>query len=228
MSLFKVDEVSFISNNALLINSISLEIGKGTTTALLGRSGGGKSTLLKLIAAILVPSSGHVYFNDTDTGLMSEEQNLAFRRRCSFVFQDSALWANQDILQNLSLPLQIHYPEMSASERKFTVQSICAMVNYTRSLSLRPADLSTGEQKRIAFARAMICGPEVLFLDECTESLDTKGTETLINLLHNFLAQGNTIIYVSHNSTFIKEFPGTFYIIDDGRIRRTTEQEETV
>jgi len=228
MSLFKVDKVSFISNTTSIINGISLEIEKGTTTALLGRSGGGKSTLLKLIAGILVPSSGHVYFNGTDTGQMSEEQNMAFRRRCSFVFQDSALWANQDILQNLSLPLQIHYPEMSAFDRKFTVQSICAMVNYTRSLSLRPADLSTGEQKRIAFARAMVCGPEVLFLDECTESLDTKGTGTLVNLLHNFLAQGNTIIYVSHNSAFIKEFPGTIYIIDDGHIKQTTEPGEAV
>lgn len=219
MSLFRLEDVTFNSHTSPIVNGVSLEIEKGTATAFLGRSGGGKSTLLKLIAGILVPSSGHVYFEDTDIGTMTESQNLAFRRRCSFVFQDSALWANQDILQNLSLPLQIHYPEMSPQDIKFAVQGICAMVSYTRSLSLRPSDLSTGEQKRIAFARAMICGPEVLFLDECTESLDQKGADTIINLLHNFLASGNTVIYVSHNGSFIKEFPGTFHIIEDGRLR---------
>jgi ABC-type lipoprotein export system ATPase subunit len=227
MPLFKIDKVTFNSKTEPVVKGISFEIEKGTTTALLGRSGSGKSTLLKLIDGILVPASGRIYFDGTDIAQMSVAQNKDFRRRCSFVFQDSALWANQDIMQNLMLPLQIHYPEMSVEDRKFTVQSICAMVSYNRSFLLRPADLSTGEQKRIAFARAMICGPEVLFLDECTESLDQKGTETIVNLLHNFTAQGNTIIYVSHNSAFIKEFPGTIHIIEEGRIKHTADQGES-
>ncbi len=227
MSLFKIDDVTFNSKTEPVVNGISLEIEKGTTTALLGRSGSGKSTLLKLIDGILVPASGHVYFEGTDLASMTGAQNRDFRRRCSFVFQDSALWANQDIMQNLMLPLQIHFPKMSYDERKFTVQSICAMVNYDRSFSLRPSDLSTGEQKRVAFARAMICGPEVLFLDECSESLDQKGTETIVGLLHNFLEKGGTIVYVSHNSAFIKEFPGTFHIIENGLIKHTADQGES-
>ena len=93
------------------------------------------------------------------------------------------------------------------------------MVGYDRDLNLRPVDLSTGEQKRIAFARAMICGPEVLFLDECTESLDRKGSAIIMDLLHNFINQGNTVIYISHNSTFIAEFPGTMYHIENGLIQ---------
>jgi ABC-type lipoprotein export system ATPase subunit len=223
MKLFSAENVTFYSVSAPVIKGITVDIEQGTTTAFLGRSGGGKSTLLKLLAGVLVPASGHIFFEGTEITKMSVSQNRAFRHRCSFVFQDSALWANQDIMQNLMLPLQVHYPQMTWEERQHSVEMMCVKVNYDRPLTLRPSDLSTGEQKRIAFARAMICQPQVLFLDECTESLDQRGTETIAELLHDFLNQGNTILYVSHNSTFIREFPGTIHIIEDGRIKRTTE-----
>jgi len=218
MALFTVENVEFESRSKKIVNGISLEIEKGSTTAFLGHSGSGKSTLLKMVAGILIPSKGKILFENHDIQYMSESVNLDFRRRTAFVFQDSALWANQTIIQNLTLPLQIHFPKMSQEERIFTSQSICAMVGYDRDINLRPIDLSTGEQKRIAFARAMICGPEVLFLDECIESLDRKGARVIMDLLHNFISQGNTIIYVSHNSNFINEFPGNIYKIENGLI----------
>lgn len=218
MALFTVENVEFESRSKKIVNGISLEIEKGSTTAFLGHSGSGKSTLLKMVAGILIPSKGKILFENHDIQYMSESVNLDFRRRTAFVFQDSALWANQTIIQNLTLPLQIHFPKMSQEERIFTSQSICAMVGYNRDINLRPIDLSTGEQKRIAFARAMICGPEVLFLDECIESLDRKGARVIMDLLHNFISQGNTIIYVSHNSNFINEFPGNIYKIENGLI----------
>ncbi len=218
MALFTVENVEFESRSKKIVRGISLEIEKGSTTAFLGHSGSGKSTLLKMVAGILIPSKGKILFENHDIQHMSESVNLDFRRRTAFVFQDSALWANQTIIQNLTLPLQIHFPKMSQEERIFTSQSICAMVGYDRDINLRPIDLSTGEQKRVAFARAMICGPEVLFLDECIESLDRKGARVIMDLLHNFISQGNTIIYVSHNSNFINEFPGNIYKIENGLI----------
>ncbi len=216
MALFTVENVEFESRTAQIVKGVSLSIEKGSTTILSGRSGGGKSTLLKMIAGILVPTSGRVLFEGKDIQNMSKEANLAFRRRCSFVFQDSALWANQNIIQNLTLPLQIHFPKMKQEERVKLVHEVCSKVGYDRDLTLRPVDLSTGEQKKIAFARAIICDPEVLFLDECTESLDKKGSEIIIRLLHDFIDKGNTIIYISHHSSFVNEFPGINYYIDNG------------
>lgn len=216
MALFDVQNVEFETRNKKIVNGISLQIEKGTTTALIGHSGSGKSTLLKLMDGLLVPTGGKILFEGNNIHLMNKNQNLEFRQKCAFVFQDSALWANQTIIQNLSLPLQIHFPAMTHDERLFTIQSICAMVGYDRDLNLRPIDLSTGEQKKIAFARAMICGPQVLFLDECTASLDKKASAVIMELLHNFISQGNTIIYISHNSSFIAEFPGTVYHVEDG------------
>ncbi len=225
-NLFTVDNVQFSSRGKKIVSGISMEIPRGTTTAILGKSGCGKSTLLKLIGGILVPTGGKVLFQGKNIQAMTEKENRSFRSKCSFIFQDAALWANQSILQNLSLPLQIHYPTLTAAEREFMIQNICAMIDFDKDLSLRPADLSMGEMKKVAFARAMMVGPEVLLLDECTESLDVKGAKMFVQLLHNFLDQGNSIIYVTHSTTFAKEFPGNLYVVEQGRLRSSVIQGE--
>ncbi|WP_294429535.1 ATP-binding cassette domain-containing protein [uncultured Treponema sp.] len=216
MALFRIEDVKFNSRSKEVIRGISLDIEAGTVTGLMGRSGSGKSTLLKLIAGILVPSGGRVLYKNIDIQLMNDKRNMRFRRECSFVFQDSALWANQDIAQNLNLPLQTQNPSMSESERKQRIHEVCELVKYERPLNLRPVDLSMGEQKRIAFARALINRPEVLFLDECTESLDKKGGAVILDLLHDFIAAGNTVVYVSHSTSFISAIGGDKYVIDEG------------
>lgn len=223
MALFDVRNISFSQNGKSIVDDISLTIESGTVNGFVGKSGCGKTTLVKLISGILVPTSGSSLFEGRDIQTMSKNRNLIFRKKCSFVFQDSALWANQDIMSNLMLPLQIHFPKMSMEERQFTVNSICAMVNFTKPLNLRPADLSTGEQKKVAFARAMICGPEILFLDEVTSGLDEASCEIIVSLLKNFVENGNTLLYVSHDNDFINEFPGNLFVIEDGKLKGKTQ-----
>lgn len=228
MSLFELKNAGFSAGTNTIVKDVSVSIEKGSTTAFLGKSGCGKTTILKLAAGILVPSTGKVLFDGKDIQTMSKTQNLEYRKKCSFVFQEAALWANQDIKSNLKLPLQIHYPKMTQEEMDFSISSVCAMVNFTKSLSLRPADLSAGEQKKVAFARAMICGPEILFLDEVTASLDLKSTDIIMGLLKAFQENGNTIVYVSHNSEFIKEFQGTMHVIERGTIQRSMNKVKNV
>ena len=218
MALFTLENLYFKSRNQEIIRGVNLEIEKGSVVGLTGKSGGGKSTLLKLIAGILVPSSGKVLYGGVDIQSMNNIKNKEFRRKCAFVFQDSALWANQDIQQNLNLPLQTHNPDMTYSQRLERIHEICSIVKYDRSLQLRPADLSMGEQKRIAFARALINNPEVLFLDECTESLDRKGVEVIMSLLNSFVSEGKTVIYVSHSSVFITSLAGKVLVIEEGQL----------
>lgn len=229
MALFEVRNISMFSPaRTPIVNDVSLTIEKGTTNAFLGKSGCGKTTIIKLISGILLPDEGEVFFEGKNVHTMTKSQNLDFRRRCGFIFQDAALWANQDIATNLSLPLQIHFPKMTKDERDFTINSICAMVDFTKPLSLRPADLSLGEQKKVAFARAMVLGPEILFLDEAIASLDLRSTEIITSLLQNFLENGNTIVYVSHNADFIKAFPGISHIVEKGRIKKTVEHLQNI
>lgn len=216
--LFETQNVEFRSRTTQIIKGISLSIEKGTVAGLTGKSGSGKSTLLKLIAGIYVPTGGKVLYGGKDIQTMTNAQNLAFRKKCAFVFQDSALLANQDILQNLSLPLTTQFPKITAEEKNAKISEVCAKVGYDRPLNLRPVDLSMGEQKKIAFARALINNPEVLFLDECTESLDRKAGAVIMNLLQDFIKNGNTVIYVSHSSSFISSIGGKIFVIDEGRL----------
>lgn len=216
MVLFELDDVKFDSRSKSVIRGISLQIEEGTVNGLVGKSGCGKSTLLKLMAGILVPSGGRVLYKGSDIQLMNNIKNKEFRRECAFVFQDSALWANQDIQQNLNLPLQTHNPKMSLEERLQRIHEVCALVKYERPLNLRPVDLSMGEQKKIAFARALINNPSTLFLDECTESLDRKGGAIIVDLINKFIGGGNTVVYVSHSTSFITAVSGRLHVIDDG------------
>lgn len=219
MALFDVENVEFISQTGIpIVKGASFKIEKGTTVQFDGKSGSGKSTLMKVTAGIIVPTKGTVRFEGRDVHAMNERRTRAFRKRASFIFQDSALWANQNIMQNLMLPLQIHYPELSAEEKVEKIKEVCQLLNYERSLDLRPADLSMGEQKKVAFARAFIIKPEILFLDEVTESLDVKAVDNVTEILHNFLEEGNTMVYISHNPVFVKAFPARKIIMKEGTI----------
>ena len=116
MSLLEMKNVSFIDNTTQVISDTSLSIEKGSVTALLGESGGGKSTVLKLLAGIVIPTKGNIFYNGKELSKMSKKENLDFRKNSAFMFQNSALWANQNIYQNMELPLKIHFPQMSEEE----------------------------------------------------------------------------------------------------------------
>ena len=149
--------VCFEDNNQKIMEDISLNIEQSSITAFLGKPGSGKSTALKLLAGLFPPTAGTVTFEDKNIHSMSQKQNMDFRKRASFMFQDSALWANQDIYHNLELPLQLHFPDMDANARKEKIKKYTELVEFHKPLTIRPAALSIGEQKKISFARALIC-----------------------------------------------------------------------
>jgi ABC-type lipoprotein export system ATPase subunit len=216
--IIELKNVSFSAQEGLIIQNVSVEFETAKTTAIVGPSGGGKSTVLKLAAGLMVPDHGEVLYKGKNISLMNRSENLEFRRRGAFVFQDSALWANQDLYQILELPLKIHFPAMKKMERAQRIRSIAAKVGYRRDLSIRPSRLSMGEQKLIAFARAMLCDPSVLFLDEWTESLDDTSAERLIDIVRNKQREGASIIFVSHDMRLILDLADFVIIIADGKV----------
>jgi ABC-type multidrug transport system ATPase subunit len=162
---------------------------------------------------------------------MNRQEILDFRREASFVFQDSALWANQSIYQILELPLRIHFPEMPPRERESRIKGVLLEVGYKRELSIRPSQLSMGEQKLIAFARAMMCGPRLLFLDEWTESLDESAAQRLISLVQRHQKEQNTVIFVSHDFRIIRNLADYVVMVQGGQTflklsRKQLEEDE--
>ncbi len=219
MSLLKMINVCFEDNDQKIIKDVSHYIEESTVTAFLGKPGSGKSTVLKLLAGLIAPTSGSITFEDKEIHAMTIKENELFRKKAAFMFQDSALWANQDIYHNLELPLQIHYPDMSPKERKSRIKKYAELVEYTKPLTVRPAALSIGEQKKISFARSLICDPDILFLDEPTESIDEKTEDLFISILKDFIAQNKTVVYVSHDNYLINSFLCDKIYFEDGEIK---------
>ncbi|MCR4735481.1 MAG: ATP-binding cassette domain-containing protein [Treponema sp.] len=218
MSLLEMQKVTLIAGQVTPLSDVSLTIEEGTTSVFVGNPGSGKSTALKLLAGLYPPTFGKVFFNGKNIFSMTKKENLAFRKRAAFMFQDSALWANQDIYHNLELPLQIHYPKMEKEELQKKIEEIVKLVDYEKPLTNRPAALSLGEQKKIGFARALLCDPDVLFLDEPTESLDAGTVDRIVTILEKFCKRKGTLIYVSHDADFINKFSGTKYIFKNGEL----------
>jgi ABC-type glutathione transport system ATPase component len=227
--IIEMNDVFFSAQDKSIVRSLSFKFEEGKSAALAGPSGCGKSTALKLAAGLFPPSGGEVLFRGRNIARMSRQENLAFRRVSAVVFQDSALWANQNLYQILELPLRVHFPLMTRKEREERIETVAAEVGYKRELGIRPAELSMGEQKLLGFARAMICRPQLLYLDEWTESLDQSAAQRLIDLVKRLKEQGVSIIFVSHDVRIIREMADIAVVILSGRIytQLTKEQIET-
>jgi ABC-type multidrug transport system ATPase subunit len=160
---------------------------------------------------------------------MNRSETLDFRREAAVVFQDSALWSNQSLFQILELPLRIHFPAMTRKERERRVEAVVSEVGYKKDLGIRPARLSMGEQKLLGFARALVCRPRLLFLDEWTESLDENAAQRLIGLVRNRQQVGDSIILVSHDIRIINDLADVVVMVLGGQafLRLTREQIST-
>jgi len=219
-NIVELNDIHFSDNEGRkIIQGVSIKFTPGKTTAIIGPSGGGKSTVLKLSAGLLQPSHGEVLYNGQNIALMNRSENLEFRRNGAFVFQDSALWANMDLFQTMELPLKIHFPEMTKKQRQNRINEVTAEVGYRKEMNIRPSRLSMGEQKLIAFARAMLCNPSLLYLDEWTESLDENSANTLINLVRNKQKENATVLFVSHDMRVITDLADFIVIVVDGIIK---------
>jgi ABC-type multidrug transport system ATPase subunit len=226
VGLIELYNVSFSAQSGKIVQNISIEFDEARTTAIVGPSGGGKSTVLKLAAGLLVPDQGVVLYKGENVAHMNRSENLQFRREGAFVFQDSALWANQDLFQILELPLRIHFPAMDKKEREQRIKSAVADVGYKKDLWVRPARLSMGEQKLIGFAGAMLCNPSLLYLDEWTESLDESGRVRLMNMVKKKQREGATVVLVRQYMSLIIDIADIVVVIKDGQVsfKATKEQ----
>jgi ABC-type multidrug transport system ATPase subunit len=215
--IIELKDVSFSAQDQKVVQDISAVFEKSKMTAIVGPSGSGKSTVLKLAAGLLVPDKGEVLYNGRNIALMNRSENLEFRREAAFVFQDSALWSNQDLFQILELPLKIHFPQMTKLQRSRRIKEVAAEADYRKDLGIRPSRLSMGEQKLIAFARAMLCNPSLLFLDEWVESLDETSANKLIEVVKRKKREGASVIFVCHDMRIIRDLADYILVIVDGK-----------
>ncbi len=199
------------------LNGVTINLFPGTFTAIMGPSGSGKSTLMHLLAGLDTPTSGEVWIGPTRLGELGEADRTRLRRnRVGFVFQSFNLLPMLSAEQNITLPQRIAGREIDRAWLDWLLVAV-GMQDRRRS---RPAELSGGEQQRIALARALLGRPSVLFADEPTGNLDSRGTEVILTMLRRAVEDlGQTIVIVTHDHQAAARADRILFLAD-GRIVR--------
>ena len=179
------------------LDGVSVELPRGSFTAIMGPSGSGKSTFLNVAAGLDRPTSGSVTLGDVDLARLSERRLTILRReRIGFVFQAFNLLPSLTVAQNIALPMRLD----GRRARRSTVREVAARVGLEKRLRHRPSQLSGGQQQRVAIARALVTRPEVVFADEPTGALDSRTGRDVLALLREVVdADGHTVVMVTHD-----------------------------
>ncbi|HOX92629.1 MAG TPA: ATP-binding cassette domain-containing protein [Spirochaetales bacterium] len=210
--------ISASSGGFRILTDVSLAFPENEWSVVLGAAGSGKSTLLKTAAGLMVPDSGTVLVVGRDMAKFNPRDEIAFRSRSGFVFQDAALWANQSILNNVAMPLRVHRNWMSESQIAETCRDILVRLGYTESMGVRPAELSSGEQKLVSIARALVHQPSLVFLDDPTSNLDEDAVDRLFAELDRLRASSVTVVTVTNNTELAYRFADYLGVLKDGSL----------
>lgn len=201
-----------------VLRGLDLEIGEGQTVVILGPSGSGKSVLLKHIVGLLRADSGEIWFRGERIDTKGERELGEVRKQIGFLFQLSALFDSMTVRENLEFPL-IEHTRMSARERRERVAEVLEHVDLDGVMGKRPAELSGGQQKRVALARAIILNPRAILYDEPTTGLDpirADGIARLINRMKRDL--GVTSVVVTHDLEAAEKVADRVVLIGEGRV----------
>ena len=166
-----------------VLNGISLSVNRGETLAVLGRSGTGKSVLLRIVIGLETPESGSVRILGQDIAGLPIDRMGEIRKKMGFLFQHAALYDSLTVAGNVAFPLEHHRKNMPAAERRNRVEHLLAEVGMEGDLDKMPSDISGGMQKRVGLARALALDPEILLLDEPTAGLDPISSGEINDLI---------------------------------------------
>jgi phospholipid/cholesterol/gamma-HCH transport system ATP-binding protein len=202
-----------------VLNGINLSVNRGETLAVLGRSGTGKSVLLRLIIGLEQPDSGSVcILGQNIVGLALDRMN-EIRKKMGFLFQHAALYDSLTVAENVAFPLKHHRREMSNSEREERVMHLLAEVGMEGDLDKMPSDLSGGMQKRVGLARALALEPEILLLDEPTAGLDPISSGEIGDLILKLQRERQMeSIVVTHDLHSARTIANRLALLDQGNV----------
>ena len=202
-----------------VLNGVSLTVKRGETLAVLGRSGSGKSVLLKLIIGLEKPDSGSVRIHGDDIAGLALDQIGEIRKKMGFLFQHAALYDSLTVEQNVAFPLQHHKKAMSSSEREDRVRQLLAEVGMLDGFEKMPSDISGGMQKRVGLARALALEPDILLLDEPTAGLDPISSAEINDLILKLQEEHHMAsIVVTHDLHSAKTIADRLALLNKGTV----------
>jgi phospholipid/cholesterol/gamma-HCH transport system ATP-binding protein len=201
-----------------VLNGVSLQVAGGETVAVLGRSGTGKSVLLKLLIGLQAPDSGSVHIHGKDIATLDSRQLNELRRRIGFLFQQAALYDSLTVEENVAFPLH-RYSSEPASRQKEKVQELLRSVGMGEQGHKMPSQISGGMQKRVGLARALVLDPDILLFDEPTAGLDPITAGEIDDLIVELREKRKlTAIVVTHDIHGAKTFADRLVLLREGKI----------
>ena len=221
--LLDIRKLSLRYNNQkhLAVDRVSLTIKRGSSLGLVGASGAGKSSIARAIVRLIEPDSGEVRFNGRNIGTMDSQQLAEVRQRIQLVFQDPvvSLSPKRTVEQTLLEPLQ-HFSIGSTNDRKNRIREILATVGLQdNALGRFPHQFSSGQQQRIAIARALVTNPDLLIADEAVSSLDVSIQAQILRLLQELQSKfGISILFISHDLAVIRQIADNVAVMYQGQL----------
>lgn len=206
------------SHNSIALEDVSFTIDAKEFVSIVGKSGAGKSTIIKLLIGEERPSKGRIIFSSYDVNKIKHTDLPQLRRRIGVIFQDFRLLANKTAYENVAFALEVAGRPQSDIE-EFVPQAL-EMVGLKDKVSNFPRELSGGEKQRVAIARAMINHPDVVVADEPTGNLDPINTWEIIRLLEKINQLGTTVILATHNKEIINHLARRVISLEKGRLFR--------
>lgn len=210
---------SFGDNHVL--RGVDLEVHRGENVVVLGRSGTGKSVLIKIIAGLLKPDSGIVNVLGKEVDKLSDKELQELRLRIGFSFQNSALYDSMTVRENLIFPLERHSRNMTGAQIKKEIETVLNAVGLIQAIDQMPSELSGGQRKRIGIARTLILHPDIMLYDEPTAGLDPITSIDINNLINLVQDQFKTSsIIITHDLTCAKTTGDRIAMMLDGKFLR--------
>ena len=217
-NLVEINNLTFKRGERVIYNNISLSIPKGKITAIMGPSGIGKTTLLRLIGGQIRPESGQILFEDKDIPQLSRTDLYETRKRMSMLFQSGALFTDMTVYDNIAFPIREHSQLPEAIIEKIVLMKLEA-VGLRGARDLQPSELSGGMARRVALARAIALDPELILYDEPFAGQDPISMGVIVRLIRSLSdALGLTSVVVSHDVPEVMSIADYIYIIAEQKI----------
>ena len=222
MSQIEIKSLNAYYDKLHVLKDINLNVEKGEILSLIGPSGSGKSSLLKMLVGLLIPKSGEVSLNDNTVNYTSKSDLRTIREQIAIVFQQYNLFQNMNVLKNVCIaPTKIQKRNQKEVEEQAV--TLLEKVGLKDKLKSYPDELSGGQQQRVAIARALCLNPQILLLDEITSALDPELVQEVLDTIRILASEGMTMLIVSHEMSFVKEVSSRVVFMDNGSIIEINE-----
>jgi len=216
-AIVTLDKATIINEKNVIFSEINFNVGIGEFVFLIGKTGSGKSSLLKVLYGDLPLSNGHGAIVGHDLKQLKDRNIPLLRRKLGVVFQDFKLLPDRTIFDNLEFVLKATGWK-EKSKIKDRVNEVLKLVNVPADTNKFPFELSGGEQQRVAIARALLNHPELIIADEPTGNLDPETSQEIMQLFRKLHAEGMSVIMATHDYNMIMKFPGKIFQCDDGKL----------